>query len=117
MVAEALEPATESPWYSRFAHVNLYPAAPDAPPGNPTGLLREAQDPFVGELLAATVDMLAAARVIALVGPFWWPAGSSGALGTLTEEPRPLLRSGRLVGRTWVVGWHPGGASRRGWVP
>ncbi len=120
MLAEELEgegSQADVPWYSRFAHVNLYPAAPDSPPGNPAGPLREAQDPFVGELLVKTMESLDAKRVIALVGPYWWPAGSSGTLSSLGEEPKPLSRSGRLDDKTWIVGWHPGGASRRGWGP
>ena len=77
MVAEALEPGTDAPWYARFSWVNLYSAAPENPPGNPDGPLRQAQDPLVGELLRVTVEMLEARTVIALVGPYWWPAGCS----------------------------------------
>ena len=35
---------------------------------------REAQDPFVGELLVQAMEMRDAKRVIALVDPYWWPA-------------------------------------------
>jgi hypothetical protein len=117
IVAEALVPDGGAPWYARLAWVNLYPAAPEEPPGNPGGPLREAQDPLVGDLLRDIVEMLDARIVLALVGPYWWPAGSSPYFATLAEHPRPLLRSGRVDDRTWVVGWHPGGASRRGWGP
>ena len=41
------------------------------------------------------------------------PAG----LADLPEVPRPLLRAGRSGGRTWVVGWHPNGASHRRYGP
>jgi hypothetical protein len=117
MVAEALEPGTDAPWYARFSWVNLYSAAPENPPGNPDGPLRQAQDPLVGELLRVTVEMLEARTVIALVGPYWWPAGSSPYFAPLAEQQRPLVRSDCVAGRTWVVGWHPGGASRRGFGP
>ena len=115
-LADLLEPGG-SPWYSRIAWVNLYPAAPEDPPGNPGGALREAQDPHVAGLLRATLDAIGARTVVALVGPFWWPAGSDAAFGGLAERPRPLLRSGVADGRPLVVGWHPTGASRRGTGP
>jgi hypothetical protein len=118
LLVEALEPDHEFPWYARWCWLNLFPCAPDDPPENPGGPLREAQDPFVGELLAAHADLLDARRVIALVGPFWWPAAGPAGLGDLPEVPSPLLRAGRDdSGRTWVVGWHPNGASHRGWGP
>jgi hypothetical protein len=117
LLVEALEP-DDSPWYARWCWLNLFPCAPDDPPENPSGALREAQDPFVGELLAAQIDRLDARRVIALVGPFWWPATGPAGLGELPEVPHPLLRAGRdQAGRTWVIGWHPNGASHRGWGP
>lgn len=117
LISETLEPEAEVPWYGRFAWVNLYPVAPADPPGNPSGALRAAQDPLVGDLLQATVQMLKARTVIALVGPYWSLAGTVTPLSELTVQSRPLLRSGRLDDCTWVVGWHPGGASRRGWGP
>jgi hypothetical protein len=112
-----LEPDLDAPWFARFAWVNLYPAAPDEPPGNPIGALKEAQDPHVGGLLRATADALDAKRVILPVGPYWWPAAGPAGLSDLPEEPRPLLRAGRAHGRTWVVGWHPTGASHRRYGP
>jgi hypothetical protein len=116
LLVESLEPDSHLPWYARWCWLNLFPCAPDDPPGNPGGALREAQAPFVGELLAAQVDLLDARRIIALVGPFWWPAAGPAGLVDLPEMPRPLLRAGRDAnGRTWVVGWHPNGASHRGW--
>ena len=81
------------------------------------GALREAQDPVVADLLQATMHMLRARIAIALVGPYWWPAGAALPFTQLTVQSRPLLRSGQLDERTWAVGWHPGGASRRGWGP
>ena len=114
---EALEPDIDAPWYARFAWVNLYPSAPEDPPGNPGGALKEAEDPHVGLLLRAVTDWLDARRVIATVGPFWWPAARPAGLVDLAEQPRPLLRAGRAYGRTWVVGWHPNGASHRRFGP
>jgi hypothetical protein len=114
---EALEPDIDAPWYARFAWVNLYPSAPEDPPGNPGGALKEAEDPHVGPLLRAVTDWLDAKRVIATVGPFWWPAAGPAGLADLPEQPRPLLRAGRADGRTWVVGWHPNGASHRRFGP
>ena len=72
-----------APWYARLAWVNLYPAAPEDPPGNPCGPLREAQDTLVGDLLRDTVEMLGARIVLAMVGPYWWPAGSSRYFATI----------------------------------
>jgi hypothetical protein len=89
MIVEALEPGVDAPWYARFAWVNLYPVAPKKPPGNPSGSLREAQEPLVGDLLQATVKMLKARTVIAFVGPLW-PTDSSRHLAALNERPRPL---------------------------
>src|SRR5690242_1308684 len=34
--AETLEPEIAAPWYARFAWCELYPSAPESPPGNPT---------------------------------------------------------------------------------
>ncbi len=116
-IVETLEPDAAAPWFARFAWVNLYPAAPADPKGNPIGALKEAEDPYVGALLRSTVDVLNARRVIALGGPYWWHAAEGAGLSSLPELPRPLLRGGRSEGRTWVVGWHPTGASRRHWGP
>jgi hypothetical protein len=114
LLVEALEPDTDAPWYAHFAWVNLYPSAPDDPPGNPGGALKQAEDPHVGPLLRAVTDWLDARRVIAVVGPYWWPAAGPAGLADLPEHPRPILRAGRSGDRTWIVGWHPNGASHRG---
>src|SRR5262249_7806917 len=110
-------PSTTRPWWARCAWVNLYPVAPWRPAGNPTGALREAQDAHVVELLRATIKMLRAHTVAALVGSFWQPTGASDAFARLDEKRRPLLQAGRIDGRVWIVGWHPNGASHRGWGP
>jgi hypothetical protein len=115
--AEMLEPESAAPWFARFAWFELYPSAPEAPPGNPTGPLKVAQDPYVGELLRDVCQMIDANRVILTVGNYWWPAAGTADLVDLQEMPRPLLRAGHRHGRTWVVGWHPTGASYRGIRP
>jgi hypothetical protein len=117
LVAEALEPDIDAPWYARFAWVNLYPSAPEDPPDNPRGALEEAQRPHVGPLLRAVTDALDARRVVAVVGPYWRSAAGPAGLTELAEQPRPLLAAGRSAGRTWVVGWHPNGASHRRFGP
>jgi len=114
---DALDPRTDAPWYAKFAWVNLYPSAPEEPPGNPGGALLEAQVPLVGGLLRSVTDALVATRAIALVGPYWWAAAPGAGLANLAERNRPLLRAGRADGTTWVVGWHPNGASHRGFGP
>jgi hypothetical protein len=115
--AETLEPDIDAPWYARFAWLELYPSAPENPPGNPTGSLKGAQDPHVGQVLRAVTDLIAAKRVILTVGPYWWPAAGPADLADLGEVPRPLMRSGIRHGSTWIVGWHPTGASYRGFRP
>lgn len=126
LLVEALAPTSTAPWWGRFTWANLYPVAweadPNAPPGspaahadNPGGELKKAQDPFVADLLRATIEWLNSAVVVVLGGPYWWPASS--AVAGLTERPRPLMRAGRAEGRTWVIGWHPNGANRRGFTP
>ena len=117
-LAEAFEPDLDVPWHARIAWANLYPAGPDGPPDNPRGALREVQDAVVGRLLLAVVEMLDPARVIVFGGPFWQPAGrDSGLDAILPEAQKPLIRAGVVDGRVWVVGWHPTGASYRGFGP
>ena len=116
-LAEGLAPGTDAPWYARLAWLNLYPLAPEDPPGNPGGALRQAQDPFVVDLLRAELELIGARAVIALVGPYWWPAGSHPYFAPLAQRDRPLSYAGVLDGRRWVVGWHPKGASLRGTGP
>jgi hypothetical protein len=116
LLVDRLAPGV-APWHARFAWANLYPCAVDIPPGNPTGALREAQDPLVGDLLQAHADWLKAKVVVCLVGPFWWPTGAAEPFAALADRPRPLLKAGRIGGRPWVIGWHPTGASRRRFGP
>lgn len=114
-LVEALEPGPE-PWYARYAWANLYPVAPEDPPGNPTGPLMQAQDPFVGPLLLELVEMLNARRVIVIAGPvYWYQAGRTGELSKLTPAEKPLTWRGSAHGRQWIVGYHPKWASLQGW--
>ena len=103
LVAEALEPAMNVPWYARFAWVNLYPSAPEDPPDNPRGALEEAQRPHVGGLLRTVIEVLDARRIVAVVGPYWRSAAGSAGLAGLPEQPRPLLAAGRSDGKTWSL--------------
>lgn len=104
------------PWYARYAWANLYPVAPERPPGNPTGVLKEGQDPFVGPLLLDLVEMLDARRVVVIAGPvYWYHARRTGDLWDLSPAEKPLTWRGRAYGRDWVIGYHPQWASFQGW--
>jgi hypothetical protein len=117
-LAEALEPQSTAAWHARIAWANLYPAGPDDPPDNPRGPLRDAQDPVVGRFLRAIVEMLDPSRVIVFGGSYWEPTGGDSGLDrALAAAKRPLMRTGIEDGRIWVVGWHPTGASDRGFGP
>lgn len=107
-VVGALEHDGRGPWYSRFAWANVYPVGPDEPPGSPGGPLKEAQDPHVGDLFAALLDSLDARRAVVISGPaYWWHPARSRAFESLPIQEFPLLRAGRVNGRTIVVGYHP----------
>ena len=92
-VVDALEPDSSSPWYSRFCWMNLYPCAPGR--GNPEGALREAEAPFVGNLLRAQVERLDAKRIICFVGSYWWSAAE--VLVSRTCQRRRHLCIGQVV--------------------
>jgi hypothetical protein len=113
-VAEALEPDASGPWYSRFAWANVYPVGPDDPPGSPGGPLKEAQDPHVADLFGALLDSLEACRVVVISGPaYWWHPAHSPTFASLPTLEFPLLRGGRVDGRTVIVGYHPTYARRK----
>lgn len=114
-LVEALVPG-EGQWYARYAWANLYPVAPEDPPDNPTGVLKAAQDPFVGPLLIELADMLQATRVIVIAGPaYWYHARRTGQLTNLGPMEKPLLWRGTAYRRQWLVGYHPKWASFQGW--
>jgi len=111
-LVDELEPDPGVNWYARYAWVNLSPVAPEAPPDNPGGPLKEAQEPFVGALLAAVVEWLDADRGVVVAGPqFWQPAVDAAGLAGLAKAASPLIAAGQAKGRRWVVGYHPKWAS------
>ena len=112
-LVEQLVPGAEVPWYGRYAWGNLYPLGLDRPKGYPTGALKEAQDEHVVALLMAQVEMLDPGVVVLVCGPwYWWSAQSKPSeLQALASAARPLIATGIVNGRAWVVGYHPGGAS------
>jgi hypothetical protein len=113
-LVEALEPDGGGPWYGRFAWANVYPVGPDEPPGSPGGPLKEAQDPHVGGLFASLLDSLDARRVVVISGPaYWWRPARAPAFASLPARGFPLLRGGRVHGRSIVVGYHPTYARRK----
>ncbi len=108
--------AGSGPWYAKYAWANLYPVAPEAPPDNPTGVLKQAQDPYVGPLLLELADMLDARRVVVIAGPvYWYHARGTGDLSKLQQADKPLTWRGEAYGRRWLVGYHPKWASYQGW--
>ena len=55
--------------------------------------------------------------ILVVGGPYIWPFVEPLGLGTLNAAARPLHLAGQRDGIDWVVGIHPGGASRRGLGP
>ncbi len=53
--------------------------------------------------------------VLVVGGPYIWPFIYPLRLDKLTTAQRPLDLTGLRDGIDWIVGQHPGGASRRGW--
>lgn len=112
-LVETLAPDSDRPWVSRYAWGNLYPVGWDNPGDSPWGPLKEAQDPFVGDLLRAEVDMLDPAEVVIICGPqYWHSAANPAGLDDLPRQDGPLIAAGVVDGRTWVVGYHPRYASQ-----
>ena len=113
-----MEPDGPDPWYSRFAWANVYPVGADFTPteraSSPWGPLKAAQDEHVGDLLTDTMRMINARRVVVVSGPAYWWQPAQGAFSALRGLSPPLISAGRFDGRDWVVGYHPGGARRRG---
>ncbi len=108
---------TTSPWYSRLAWANLYPVAPNWIKANPSGPLLVAQAPEAPRLFEAIAAELDPRVVLVVGGAYWWWFAKQLDLESLPARPPPLYRVGEADGRRWVVGMHPGGASRRGWGP
>jgi hypothetical protein len=113
-LVNTLMPEDGRPWFARYAWGNLYPLGPDRPKGNPVGALKEVQDPFVGELLRAQVEILDPAEVVIIAGPWYWHSAAKPAgLDGLPTIDHPLLAAGIVDGRAWIVGYHPRYASQR----
>jgi hypothetical protein len=114
-VAESLPRAPHEPWYASVAWANLYPIAPGEVAGNPTDAQVVAQRPGAARVLSTTVAAIDPGLVLVLAGPFWWGYREHLGIAGLKAEQRPLYETGVVDGRRWIVGWHPGGAKRRGW--
>jgi hypothetical protein len=115
-VTERLAPG-DGPFYSRVAWVNLYPVAPNDIKANPGGALLEAQTVPAAAFVNAAIEAIDPSVVLVLAGPYVWPFVEPLGLDHLNDANRPLYRIGTYRDRRWVVGMHPGGASRRGWGP
>ena len=115
-VTNALAPG-DSPWFSRLAWANLYPVAPNDVKGNPGGALLEAQTRPAAAFLDAAIRGIEPRLVLVTGGPYVRPFVEPLGLGVLEPAGKPLYLTGRRGGIDWVVGMHPGGASRRGWGP
>jgi len=112
-LVDAVVPDAEHPWFARYAWGNLYPVGWDRPGDSPWGALKEAQDPIVGELLRAQVEMLDPAEVVIICGPrYWHSAAAPAGLDALPKHDGPLIAAGVVDGRAWVVGYHPRYASQ-----
>lgn len=115
-VTDELAPGS-APWFSRVAWANLYPVAPNDYKGNPAGALLAAQTQPAAALVDAVVNELQPRLVLVAGGPYVWPFVRALELNVLEPAAKPLYLSGRRDGVPWIVGMHPGGASRRGWGP
>ena len=84
--------------------------------GNPAGALLGAQTQPAAAFVDAVVNELQPSLVLVAGGPYVWPFSIRLVLGS---SSLPIARSISLGDRSdpWIVGMHPGGASRRGWGP
>ena len=115
-VTDAVVPG-RGPFYSRMAWANLYPVAPNDVKSNPAGALLKTQTKPAAMFLAATIQALRPRLVLVLGGPYVWPFLQLLGLDNLAPVDRPLYLRGRQDGAAWILGMHPGGASRRGMGP
>lgn len=111
-VVAAIEPDCEGPWWSRSTWFNVYPLAPRR--GSPSGLLKELQSPFVGELFWAVVEELGVDRVVLVPGKDWWrDVGTRLGLGGLdTNQTKPVIAAGHVHDVSVVYTYHPGARVR-----
>lgn len=106
-VVPLLEPDAGGEWYSRYAWWNIYPLGWGR--GSPSGLLKDAQRPHVGELFWAVADELEAGRVVLVAGKdWWWEVRDLLGLRDLRSGSKPSIAAGRVRGVTVVATYHPG---------
>lgn len=90
----------------------------DKPGDSPWGAQKDGQDPFVGDLLRAEVDMLDPAEVVIICGPSYWHSAAKPA--RLDELPKaegpssPPARSMVGHGSSGITHASPAGASASG---
>lgn len=106
-VVPILEPDSTSEWYSRYAWWNVYPIAPRR--GSPSGLLKDLQRPFVGELFWSVVEDLGVDRVLLVAGKnWWWEVRDLLGLHGLRPGSLPIIASGRVRKVSVIATYHPG---------
>jgi hypothetical protein len=115
-VTDAVAPGN-GPFYARMAWANLYPIAPNDVKSNPRGALLDAQTQPASAFLDAAIGAIRPRLVLVVGGPYVWPFADLLRLYELAPAGRPLYLAGRRDGVDWIVGQHPGGASRRRWGP
>lgn len=115
-VTDALSPG-RAPWFSRLAWANLCPVAPNDIKGNPSGALLRAQTSSAAPFLERAIEEIQPRLVVVVGGPYIWPYVEPLNLEVLQQAAKPLYLAGRRNDVDWIVGMHPGGASRRGWSP
>jgi len=115
-VTDAVTPG-EAPWFSRVAWANLYPVAPNDVKANPAGALLQVQTDPAAQFLSTLIADIEPRFVLVVGGPYVWPFVELLRLETLEHASPPLYRVSRHGGSRWIIGMHPGGASRRGWGP
>jgi hypothetical protein len=110
-VVPIFEPDGTSVWYSRYAWWNVYPLAPRR--GSPTGLLKELQRPFVGELFWSAVEELRVDRLLLVAGKdWWWEVRDLLGLRGLRPGSLPIIAAGEVRGVSFVATYHPGARIR-----
>jgi hypothetical protein len=112
-LADAANPGPE-PWFSRLAWWNLYPLAPTDPEGNPQGLLKSAQQHRAGALVEDVAAAIGSDRIVLVAGRMRHKPAEAEGLQEMSQESWPIFARGSASGRRWVVGEHPGWASRQG---
>ena len=115
-VTDAFAPG-DAPWFSRLTWANLCPVAPNHIKANPSGVLLEAQTNGAASFLDAAIREIRPSLVLVIGGPYVWPFITPLRMSGLKPAEKPLYRIGFREDIPWVVGMHPGGASRRGWGP